>query len=264
MRGSEEPHRAQRAFRSVLDAFARPGVVHEVELAPENSGRPASLDASLEQVARLFVDQAVTFCVVDSETDAVTAYLSGETRARCAPLREADFVVVPVRADARAAHEAVVEACCGTLIAPEKGATVLVGCSRLAEAPESGGVGMAGDRGELGEIAEQAVHVVALRGPGVRDVNSFAVDRVDWLNARAQRGDEFPCGIEIVLVDPDGHVVAVPRSASATLLGDSSPLVHERRSLRRSTLGERAFDAKRSGEPLREEASCFPMDEEVS
>lgn len=209
MKDGAELHRAQRAFRSVLDAFAHPGTVHEVEPAPENPARPIALDAALDLVTRLFVDQAVTFGVADSEADAAAAYLTSETHARRVALRDADFIVVPARADAQTAYEAVAEACRGTLVSPEKGATVLVGCARLA------GVPAGASAAEPAEPAEPAVHVVALRGPGVADVNRFAVDRIDWLNARAARGDEFPRGIEIVLVDADGRVVAVPRSAQA-------------------------------------------------
>lgn len=227
IREDAELHRAQRAFRSVLGAFARPGTVQSIELAPGNPARPAALDAALEAATRLFVDQAVTFCVADSETDATTAYLTSETHARRAPLRDADFVVVPARADAQTAREAVAEACRGTLTSPEKGATVLMGCARLAEVPEDG------------QVAEPAVHVVALRGPGVERENRFAVDRADWLRARDARGDEFPCGIEIVLVDPDGRVVAVPRSSRATLL-DVKQLAQD------SAIKEQMFHVKHS------------------
>ncbi len=227
IREDAELHRAQRAFRSVLDAFARPGTVQSIELAPGNPARPAALDAALEAATRLFVDQAVTFCVADSETDATTAYLTSETHARRAPLRDADFVVVPARADAQTAREAVAEACRGTLTSPEKGATVLMGCARLAEVPEDG------------QVAEPAVHVVALRGPGVERENRFAVDRADWLRARDARGDEFPCGIEIVLVDPDGRVVAVPRSSRATLLD-------VKQSAQGSAIREQMFHVKHS------------------
>ena len=101
IREDADLHRAQRAFRCVLDAFAHPGTVHQLVPAPENPASPVALDASLELVVRLFVDQAVTFCVADSES-----------------------------------------------------------------------------------------------------------------------GDEFPCGIEIVLVDPEGRIAAVPRSSSARRLAD--------------------------------------------
>ena len=208
IREDADLHRAQRAFRCVLDAFAHPGTVHRLAPAPENPASPVALDASLELVVRLFVDQAVTFCVADSESDAVAAYLTSETHARRVSLRDADFVVVPARADAQTASEAVAEACRGTLVSPEKGATLLMGCARLADVPESG------------EVTEPAVHVVALQGPGVEHENRFAVDRVDWLRARDARGDEFPCGIEIVLVDPEGRIAAVPRSSSARRLAD--------------------------------------------
>ena len=171
IREDADLHRAQRAFRCVLDAFAHPGTVHQLVPAPENPASPVALDASLELVVRLFVDQAVTFCVADSESDAVAAYLTSETHARRVSLRDADFVVVPARADAQTVYEAVAEACRGTLVSPEKGATVLVGCARLADAPESG------------EVSQPAVHVVALQGPGVERENRFAVDRVDWLRA---------------------------------------------------------------------------------
>ena len=227
IREDADLHRAQRAFRCVLDAFAHPGTVHQLVPAPENPASPVALDASLELVVRLFVDQAVTFCVADSESDAVAAYLTSETHARRVSLRDADFVVVPARADAQTAREAVAEACRGTLTSPEKGATVLMGCARLAEVPEDG------------QVAEPAVHVVALRGPGVERENRFAVDRADWLRARDARGDEFPCGIEIVLVDPDGRVVAVPRSSRATLLD-------VKQSAQGSAIREQMFHVKHS------------------
>ena len=231
IREDAELHRAQRAFRCVLDAFAHPGTLHEMAPVSENPARPLALDAALDQVARLFVDQAVTFCVVDSESDDAAAYLTSETHARRVALRDADFVVVPARADAQTAYEAVAEARRGTLASPEKGATVLVGCARLAEVPESG------------EVSEPAVHVVALRGPGVERENRFAVDRIDWLSAREVRGDEFPCGIEIVLVDPEGRIVAVPRSSVAASF-------HVKQSTQCSAIKEQMFHVKHAEAPL--------------
>ena len=139
IREDADLHRAQRAFRCVLDAFAHPGTVHQLVPAPENPASPVALDASLELVVRLFVDQAVTFCVADSESDAVAVYLTSETHARRAPLRDADFVVVPARADAQTASEAVAEACRGTLVSPEKGATLLMGCALGRRARERRG-----------------------------------------------------------------------------------------------------------------------------
>ena len=235
IREDADLHRAQRAFRCVLDAFAHPGTVHQLVPAPENPASPVALDASLELVVRLFVDQAVTFCVADSESDAVAAYLTSETHARRVSLRDADFVVVPARADAQTVYEAVAEACRGTLVSPEKGATGLVGCARLADAPESG------------EVSQPAVHVVALQGPGVERENRFAVDRVDWLRARDARGDEFPCGIEIASdLAPDAATNPAPGLDPST---DPASMFHVKQSTQCSATKEQMFHVKHS-EPV--------------
>lgn len=207
IREDADLHRMQETFRSVLDAFAYPGTVHRVEAAPDNPARPTALDPALESIVRLFVDQAVTFAVADVEPDALAAYVTSESHASRASVCDAGFVIVPARADARMATEAVLESCRGTLMAPEKGATLLMGCTRIAEASAAT------------ERTEPAMFVVEVRGPGVRDVNRFAVDRIGWAEARAAREDEFPCGVEMVLVDPSGNLVAVPRSSRVTCVG---------------------------------------------
>lgn len=207
VKDEEELHRLQRAFREVLGAYARPGTVHRVEATPQDAARPAEVGGHLETVARMLVNQAVTFCVVDGAPEAAASYLADETHARRRGVSDADYVIVLPRADADDVARAVREARPGTLVSPETGATVLVGCSRLAAWPAPDG------KDDLGAD----LRMVEVRGPGVRDVNRFFVDREDWAAARAARRDEFPCGIEIVLVDGAGRVVAVPRSSAVTV-----------------------------------------------
>lgn len=199
-----ELHRLQRTFRQVLDAFAYPGVVCSVEATPDCGSRPASLTGSLESVVRLFVDQAVTFGVADVGEVALANYVTSETHSVRVPACDTDFIIVPARADASLIRRAVVEACRGTLASPEKGATILMGCTYITQ-----------------ECDNAALHEVEVRGPGVKDVNTFYIDRSDWAFARTDRKDEFPCGIEIILVDPAGNLVAVPRSSQIVVCDGS-------------------------------------------
>ncbi len=224
---SAELHRRQQAFRSLLDAFAQPGTVHQVALEEPRRTRPIMIDGALEALVRLFVDQAVSFGVADSEPEEAEQYFASETHAKRATCREAEFVVVPARADAETARDAVLEACRGTLISPEKGATAFIGCAHIladsagdSHEGEASAASAAGS--ELDDMSsKEPLHRVEVRGPGVRDVNRFAVDRVAWAEARAARKDEFPCGIEIVLVDAAGNFTAIPRSARLVVDGDA-------------------------------------------
>ena len=236
----EALHRAQRSFRAVLDAFARPGVVRQIELAPPRAGVPAGLDAGSMELAGLFVDQATTLCVVDAAPDALAQYMASRTHTRIASLGEAAFAVVPARADEDLATLAVAHARCGTPVAPEKGATVIIGCAKVMPVTlgvtEPSGAACKDVEGSVADSASErpddpvatldgskaGLSVFEVRGPGVAETNHFATDRRAWAVARAQRGDEFPCGIEIVLVDAVGNVVAIPRTSAVSLVRRAS------------------------------------------
>lgn len=234
-------HRDQRAFRIVLDRFARPGTVGTIEPAAANPARPAELTAAVEEAARLFVDQAVRFAVADPAPEGIAEYLTSETHARRDALARAPFVIVPNRADAAVEQEAVAQACSGTLLAPETGATVIIGCTAIEPAANDAGETTAADDCVAGKDAADGegtgscetgsaatrktrtgMHEVSVQGPGVESVNRFAVDRIAWAAARARRGDEFPCGIDILLVDTRGNVVAIPRTSALAV--DGNPL----------------------------------------
>lgn len=190
---NSEIHRIQHAFRGVMNAVAHPGVVYAV---PLDAGRASAtgLDAALDTVVRIFVDQAVTFAYMG---DAVRERaIASETRSRAAGVSQASFVIVGADAGETSVEYAVERASRGNLISPEKGATVLLGCDALSQEPDKGLFGF------------------SVSGPGVADTNRFFCDSDAWLRARAARLDEYPCGIEIVLVDPNGNVVAIPRTSN--------------------------------------------------
>ena len=194
---NSEIHRMQHAFRAAMDAAARPGKVHVLPL--QGAASPTGLDASLDTLVRMFVDQAVTFAYLG---DAVRERaIAAETRSRAVGAAQAAFVVVPHESTDPTVAYAVEKATCGTLIAPDKGATVLIGCDALFQDSVDGMQGF------------------AVAGPGVKGETRFYATSDVWQRAREERGDEYPCGIEIVLVDKAGRIVVIPRSSAVTAIG---------------------------------------------
>lgn len=190
---SEETQLTQRAFRQVMNAFARPGTVGAID-GYARVGQPSRLPACFETALRLFVDQAVTYCVIGADARAQAEWITLQTHAHAVPAAEADFLLVPDAADAEARREAIAAAGAGSLEEPERGALVIVACV-VVSADEAPGLAR-----------------VEVEGPGVDGRAAFYVDRTDWAHARAARGDEYPCGIELLLVDEDGNVAAIPRT----------------------------------------------------
>ena len=174
-----DPDEAQRTFRAVLDALARPGVAR-----PLPAGPLERVPGALLPVLAL-ADLGTPVCVLGDDghwTEALTT----ATSAPAVPLAQARLVAAlrPVTSDELRAVP------CGCAAAPEDGALVTVPVSGV-------------DRGGA---------ALRLTGPGVDGSSVIAPGGLvtGWLAARAV--GEFPAGIDLLLVGPDGRVVGLPRS----------------------------------------------------
>ena len=167
---------AQRTFRAVLDALARPGVVQQLPAGPDV---PAAL---LPVLALADLDTRVAVLAEDggwaeAVTTATTAPITGLPTAR---------LVTALRTFA-AGEPAAIGA--GSAAAPEDGALVVLAVPAL-----DGGT------------------PITLRGPGIATARTVAPQAVpaDLLAARA--ATTFPAGFDLLLVDPGGRLLGIPRS----------------------------------------------------
>lgn len=201
-----ETHILQRAFRNIMNSLARPGLLGEVEpFSRAENEEEYPLPVYFETVVRTLVDQAVTFAVSGLRQSEASQWVALKTRSHSRELEQADFILIPDVANSLACRDAILKAFEGTLIAPEKGATVILGCGSLAGSGIPGACETAMDPGSK-------MYRVVLSGPGIKDTHEFFVDRADWIEARRDRNDEYPCGIDCILVDEEGHVVGIPRT----------------------------------------------------
>lgn len=163
---------AQRIFRTVLDALARPGTVTRL---PVVDGFAAALAPLLA-----LADLDTPVCVLDTDPGAASA-----TGAPPVELGAARLVAAlrPVTAAELAAVRT------GTAAAPEDAALVTLAVPDLHGGPAFG-----------------------LTGPGTGTGARLAVAGLPdgWVAARAVAA--FPAGADLLFVDPDGRCVGLPRS----------------------------------------------------
>ena len=181
----ELTHFTQQTFRSLMDCFARPGkkealqTLHSVEgLYPETLSVLVTL-----------LDGEVSFQVL-GEDERIQRELRAWTGAKVSDFNAADFIVVPAQAKREQVLDALEVAKIGNLIDPQQSATFVL---------------------ELTQ--QQAVTVYELKGPGIQqsEVVELALSP-DILQLRAKRNREFPLGIDMILIDEAGKVLALPRT----------------------------------------------------
>jgi alpha-D-ribose 1-methylphosphonate 5-triphosphate synthase subunit PhnH len=179
---------AHRIFRAVLDALARPGTTTHLSVS---AGVPAALGPLL---ALADLDTPV-YVLGDSATDGATdteQWLRAVALATSAPtsgLGEARLVAAlrPVTVDELRAVRV------GSPAEPEEAALVTLAVPALTGGP-----------------------TVRLTGPGTASgaVITAAGLPAGWLDARDAVA--FPAGCDLLLVDPDGACVGLPRSTRTT------------------------------------------------
>jgi alpha-D-ribose 1-methylphosphonate 5-triphosphate synthase subunit PhnH len=171
-----DPDTAQRTFRAVLDALARPGVVQQLPVEPEvpTALLPVLALADLDTSVAVLADDGGW---AEAVTTATTAPITGLPTAR---------LVAALRTFAAGEPGAIRT---GSAAAPEDGALVA-----LAVPAVDGGT------------------PITLRGPGIANARTVAPQGLpaDLLAARAAA--TFPAGFDLLLADPGGRVLGIPRS----------------------------------------------------
>jgi alpha-D-ribose 1-methylphosphonate 5-triphosphate synthase subunit PhnH len=179
------PEAQQKAFRAVLDGFARPGT--QVMLGSTDT------DAALVFLA-LLLDESVTLA---DTTGRLGADLRRLLLAPDAASAHARFVLL----DGSLPPAADFQPCLGTLESPELGATLVLDVTDLSS-PQAGSIAL------------------DLRGPGIDGQRVLHVSGLHpaWLSRRALWIGDFPLGVDLVLCAPD-RVVVLPRTTHIEFTG---------------------------------------------
>jgi alpha-D-ribose 1-methylphosphonate 5-triphosphate synthase subunit PhnH len=187
-------HDAQSIFRSLLAANSFPGTLRDISAESSRIDPELGVDPRLAVLALVLLDGEVSFSWLGDDSGNQSLTIAKLCSSEAKPAPEADFVFAA--SGASSLVEAISKAKEGTLVDPERGATVIALADSLAAA------------GSL-----------VARGPGIKGEANFMVgfeagSSDGWLEARAERNVEFPLGVDLILVDRAGGLMAFPRSTN--------------------------------------------------
>lgn len=190
----DEVRDAQRHFRLLLDAMARPGSVRT--LAHDTLGAAPALNRAAACLALSLLNADTTFHLSADFTADDAEWLRINTGARPAVATEAAFVFL-----AGIGREALVAAAHGgTALYPETGATLVIQVDALSAEPFPGGLELA--------LCGPGVPPATGRSCFVRGLSPTTLAALQTKNA------EFPLGVDTFLGDDAGRVVGLARTTA--------------------------------------------------
>ncbi|TKI70639.1 phosphonate C-P lyase system protein PhnH [Lysinibacillus mangiferihumi] len=181
----ETVHFTQLTFRTLMDCFARPGSKGTLQTLHSIDGL---YPQTLSVLMTLF-DGEISFQAVD-DSKRLHQELRQWTGAKVKDYHEADFIIVPANANKEQILKVLEVVKIGNLIDPQQSATIVM------------------------ELPQQSNEVVyQLTGPGIlhKELVELGLSP-DILALRAIRNREFPLGVDLILIDENGKVLALPRT----------------------------------------------------
>jgi alpha-D-ribose 1-methylphosphonate 5-triphosphate synthase subunit PhnH len=190
--GFAEPVLAgQRAFKAVMDALSRPGIIQHL---PGEATAPSAMPQGLGEIALTLCDHDSPIWLDSNlaSENAVLEWLKFHTGAPIvADRNEADFAFVTTALPPLASFAL------GTDEYPDRSTTIVLAVPSLTAGP-----------------------ALTLRGPGIKETAIISPAGLpgDFLGQWAENRAQFPRGVDLLLVAPVG-VIGLPRTTRISLGG---------------------------------------------
>ena len=176
----------QQVFKTLMNTLARPGTIGSIA---DSTSKIAGENAPLMAAGLALLDNWRKFFVFGDEE--LKENLRELTYGVPSPLEEADYLFVAKGClDELNCHEILSQAKIGTLAEPHKSATIFIMLDSLTGGEES-----------------------VLTGPGVKESIQITLPETGriWVEERQRMNFEFPCGLELYFMTPQGEVMGIPR-----------------------------------------------------
>ncbi|KPU42592.1 alpha-D-ribose 1-methylphosphonate 5-triphosphate synthase subunit PhnH [Oxobacter pfennigii] len=180
----------QQSYRKVLNCMSRPGLIENINEQSEKIDIYTNFYSSTLLLMFMLLDAEVNFYIVTEDESEIKKIVNQLSYAKSTDIKDADFIFILNDARAEQIEEAFLNAKTGTLMDPQKSATIIFETKGL--------------KNEEGLI---------LKGPGIKDEAYAKIDaKSNWINYRDKKNIEYPLGIDIIFVDVDSNIMCLPRT----------------------------------------------------
>ena len=182
-------HDIQSVYRKVLNSMARPGVIETLE-EQKKIDIEVSCNKGTFLVMLMLLDGEVSFNIVSEKSEEMTSLISQMTYSKQKNLEEADYIFVLEDASEKSLAEVYKLAKIGTLIDPNKSATIIAEVNSINNNDD-----------------------LELSGPGIKDKKSLSISGNNkWIKERELKNKEYPLGVHAIYIDKEYKVVSLPRT----------------------------------------------------
>jgi alpha-D-ribose 1-methylphosphonate 5-triphosphate synthase subunit PhnH len=188
-------HDTAAIFRTLTHAYSFPGTRHSLSAPLAKMTLDSDCPHTFLILALTLIDNEVRFAYSGNAAQSKSHFIASLTFSQISSIESGQYIFVEDNlAD-------TLERCAiGDLAQPHTAATVIT----LVKSFESG-------------------QRLQFSGPGIQKSFTQAIDLPsDWITVRAERNREFPLGVDLIFVDPDGSILAIPRTTHLQLIREEA------------------------------------------
>lgn len=183
-------HDTQEVFRTILHCMSRPGTIKSIGEGGEQEEHRGFCSKSILLSAVTLLDAEVRFHVIGENAASIEALFSAHTLSKVTDLHKADYIFIMQDDQQQFLHDVFTKAKKGTLVDPQKSATVIIETESLANE-----------------------HNLVLEGPGIANKENVEITGSEyWMDARAEVNKEYPLGVDMILIDRQSNLMCLPRT----------------------------------------------------
>ncbi len=185
-------HDTQEVFRTILHCMSRPGTIESIDKVGKQLEHQVFCHYSTLLSAMTLLDAEVSFHVVGENAAQVEEFLSAYTLSNVSDLHVADYIFVMKDISKQDVSDVFTKAKKGTLTNPQQSATIIIETEIISNEPH-----------------------LTLQGPGIATTEKVQIAASTlWMDERTEANQEYPLGVDIILIDYQGNMMCLPRTTS--------------------------------------------------